>query len=177
MDDGRINLVHVNEVLEAEAYMLFYRVLQHSVTLELEKAYQAKVSHAAAEEHDDGVELNTVKPDEDAATNRSSKRRRVSDYRDGVEWARARTNVPPHFISIMNKIQELIAGEVQLTPEFFRLLTEAASGERSKDKRSTTALPEAVTNVQGIVLLGTVCHGRHLLKVEFAHLLYFLLLG
>lgn len=149
MDDGRVSPVPESDVLQAEAYMLFYRVVQHPVTQELEEAYKTKLAEKAMAECIVLDDSNTKE------SNKSKRKRRVS-YRNGEEWVRAKSNLPPHLISIVHKVQELVAGNVQLVPEFFRLLSEEAERHSIGDSRNTVSdqkpndsLPAAVAGICG----------------------------
>lgn len=92
MDDGRVTAVAESEVLSAEAYMLFYRVVNHPVT--------------AALEHE--------KKEQQEQLERSSKRS-FSEYASGHEWLRA-MDLPESFCSLIDKAHAMVADEVKLTP-------------------------------------------------------------
>jgi hypothetical protein len=166
MDDGRVNQVHINEVLEAEAYMLFYQVVQHPVTQELKEVYrnmknQEKEEKALKEmvvvddDSADCVELPTVPP---LNTLHGVSKRKRRTYESGSEWAKNKTKLPPHMISIMHKLEELIVSDVQLAPEFFRRLSEAvpvdglhdvSSVSSSSDKMMSNSVPSVVRSITG----------------------------
>lgn len=147
MDDGRVLLVSEHEVKQAEAYMLFYRIVQHPVTIRLEELHrqqQEAVMLAAADLEDDVNNNNNENTDRHnhdiiPATNgvekrmtratTSRKRRALDEFVDGVEWAQMKTNLPPHLLSLIRKVQEMLADEVQLSPEFFKLLSTEADKE------------------------------------------------
>jgi len=139
MDDGRVTHASHGEVMGAEAYMLFYRVVQHPVTLALKEKYKKKC-----------VKAKTVK-DESAGSSSSSSRnvavavaaeskateavllanrkRLAPDFTNGEDWARAKTNIPPHLMTFITKAQEMVADDIQLTPAFFKLLSDEAAKE------------------------------------------------
>ena len=64
MDDAKVIGVSTSEVLTAEAYMLFYRVMDHPVSVELrnrEKAMKEAAAKAAKEEATRKAELEAMK--------------------------------------------------------------------------------------------------------------------
>jgi ubiquitin carboxyl-terminal hydrolase 36/42 len=63
MDDGRVTPVPESEVKEAEAYMLFYRVVQHPVAIELEEAFKKKKMQ---EQQDEAVKQTMQETSDDA---------------------------------------------------------------------------------------------------------------
>ena len=107
MDDGRVTPASAALVQQAEAYMLFYRVVQHPVTVRLER--DAKERKAVA------------KP----------RRKRPSSFSDGVEWAR-KSKIAPHVALLIEKIQELVAEDVELSPEYFQAIAKEANKADSK---------------------------------------------
>ena len=153
MDDGRVNPVHVNEVLEAEAYMLFYRVVQHPLTQELENCYRTMMNRAKMEKAlEDAIII-----DQDSTARQLSKvetqpkpittgKRKLRSHSNGQEWARTKKNLPPHMISIIHKVQERIADNTQLSPEFFRRLSEAASSDGAHASNTAISIVEDISN-------------------------------
>lgn len=134
MDDGRVTAASVSEVLQAEAYMLFYRVVQHPVSVRLEqlnqknqdlkrqvKKQEDEKQIAASVPKNEDVAVSNIKPEEPRTKN---SRKRSLTINAGIEWARSKTNLPLHLI---RKIQDLAAEEVLWAPDFMKILT--ASGK------------------------------------------------
>jgi len=206
MDDARVSRATSQEVLSAEAYMLFYRVVEHPVAQEL-RAKQAAAAAARQREKEakekeaqekDAQEKNALLKDaqEKEALKRAleeaqeksmleseveratvsssaispselltgvmstrktssvgfsrenSKRKSGSDskrvssrkrkretpeYCSGEEWAKAKTRLPPAFLSLIRRAEEFISQNVEFTPDYFKLITEEAAKGGGKD--------------------------------------------
>jgi hypothetical protein len=137
MDDGRVTPASQALVMQAEAYMLFYRVVQHPVTVRLEELYREKNEVAAEknrlipDEDDDDVVVDAVpeKLDTETTTGREKNRKRhATEFLDGVEWARVKTNIPPHnMLGLIRKVHDRVAEDVQLSAEYFKIISKEAS--------------------------------------------------
>ncbi|GKZ00606.1 hypothetical protein MPSEU_001012800 [Mayamaea pseudoterrestris] len=172
MDDGRVHQVHLNEVLEAEAYMLFYRVVQHPVTLELEEAFRTLQSRAKFEkatgeaivvDEDEPVVTEPQVVVETLSKRNGTAKRKLRSFKNGEEWARSKKRLPPQAIQVIHQIQELIANDVQITPEYFRILSDAVlvdgpqelNGVKSAtDGELTSHLPLVVANISENDIVG-----------------------
>ena len=122
MDDGRVTQVPVSQVMQAEAYMLFYRVMKHPITAALSHEYQVKREQARQEQQ---LRLKIGSAD-DSADDKSDKstedhklpRKRTADcaFRNGEEWARARRtrSSAPHFIELVRELEQEIQREESL---------------------------------------------------------------
>lgn len=128
MDDGRITPATVGEVLGAEAYMLFYRVVNHPIAQELEqkklKLQEAQLAAASARAELTGKsgEVDTKK--KGSASNRK-KRPIVSSCEDGADWARSKTRLPPNLLGLVKKVEEIIADDVEWSAEAYQELRDA----------------------------------------------------
>ena len=121
MDDSRVSRATSQEVLSAEAYMLFYRVVEHPISKELREKTKV-VGDATTKEEDD----NAIIP---------NKRKRPA-YSCGEEWARQRTRLPQSFYKVLRRAEEFISEHIEFKPEFFKLLMdEAEAGHKNGPSR------------------------------------------
>ena len=213
MDDARVTLVGADEVMQAEAYMLFYRVVEHPFALhlkektkKLQEAREAVASQLAAESAAEGhktvaagaeaekenvpapatnqkatespeavpgpapkvivagadknikhkvvvagadknimqeaaisskATVGTTKPASTttSGTNtntNSSRKRALPDFTDGKSWAKAKTRLKPAQYSKLRMAEEYVNENVQLKPEFFKIITEEGSKDSAK---------------------------------------------
>lgn len=122
MDDSRVTSVTMAEVLKAEAYMLFYRVMNHPVTRQLEERCKGK-----RKQEEEQLRPATSPPEEEILKTTSStaatrKRSPVDEDGDGIESRKSR--FPPHLTCVVEKITSMIADDMQLTDEFAESLKE-----------------------------------------------------
>ena len=205
MDDARITKVDMQEVMQAEAYMLFYRVVEHPFALHLKEktkilqeerealakkerlAAEAQAAAAAAvavevdtkketdeavaekenvptpsnspKEGNAGAESSETAPDStkskatpdkstkqgpstrsatkaasaaSPSTSSNGKKRTLPDYLDGKSWAKKNTRLKPEHYNSIRSAEEYVNENVQLKPEFFKLITEEGSKEDAK---------------------------------------------
>ncbi|CAJ1967111.1 unnamed protein product [Cylindrotheca closterium] len=160
MDDSRVAAVSVQEVMNAEAYMLLYRVVEHPVAIRLRNE-QIKL-HEGYEKDAREIERVDVKPDMEmapistealspinletdekqfgsresdknkAAPARTNRKRKAPSYSCGKDWAFRTTRLPRSVIDVFRDIENMISDYVQFKPEFFKLLTEQASKTNAK---------------------------------------------
>jgi ubiquitin C-terminal hydrolase len=151
MDDGRVSQSSTVEVLQAEAYMLFYRVVGHPVTVELEARKSSLVKNdekpeqqppqqqqgqllsvkaAATTATIDDVAAATIAAA--AAIESNNHKRKREDFRNGQDWAKAKTRVPPNLLNILRKAEEMVADNVNLSGDYFGLLSKAANEGKQK---------------------------------------------
>jgi ubiquitin C-terminal hydrolase len=120
MDDSRVTAVSEDEVMQAEAYMLFYRVVQHPIAVQLEELYKKKVIQ------DIEVSSYPITKLEGTINLRSTRKRPLESYENGEEWAR-QLDFPPHLVGLMNKVTNLIADDIQVSGQYYRKITEEAA--------------------------------------------------
>jgi hypothetical protein len=125
MDDARVSKVTSQEVLSAEAYMLFYRVVDHPVAQQLRKK-QAAAESRQQQEQEKQTEA-AARPISEVVTKGRKRMRETPAHTTGEEWARAKTRLPPAFVSLLRRAEEFISGNIEFTPEFFKVILEEAS--------------------------------------------------
>ena len=123
MDDAKVTRASTQEVMGAEAYMLFYRVVDHPVSLELrnkEKELEMMKEKAKRE---------YLKRKEESIASTRKRKREEPKYKSGDEWARAVTNLPQSWLPYLRKIQDVLSDHLRLKTEYFDFLEdEAKSG-------------------------------------------------
>lgn len=131
MDDGRVTPASVNEVLGAEAYMLFYRVVNHPIAIKFEEENKRRVQEAK---------------------DRSTRKR--SAYESGEDWARAKTNLSPQYLGWIRKAESVLAQEIDLGPSYFKLLSEEAAKEGASVDKGPSRIPTEsdIVGISGDVL-------------------------
>jgi ubiquitin C-terminal hydrolase len=138
MDDARVSRVQTQEVVGAEAYMLFYRVVEHPVAVQLRQKFKAQEAAAAAAtapiltDTTPAVDPATVSSNKDgvvdglvsssSASTSTGKRKRQPEHRNGDKWAKAKTNVPPSYVSAIQRAEEWVSENIELKPSFFDLV-------------------------------------------------------
>mmetsp|Transcript_1044 Transcript_1044/g.2095 ORF Transcript_1044/g.2095 Transcript_1044/m.2095 type:complete len:628 (-) Transcript_1044:59-1942(-) len=143
MDDGRVTPVTLQQVKQAEAYMLFYRVLQHPVSTKLEQEYakakeEEELTKSEPKENykTDSTLSSSGKTENAPQSTPSRKRRAECAFTNGEEWARSKTKPPPHFIEIVRKTEQKIADDIVMTTESITKLSERVSkNETSPSKK------------------------------------------
>jgi ubiquitin C-terminal hydrolase len=154
MDDARITVASVHEVMNAEAYMLFYRVVEHPFAIQLRnqaKKLQDDYSNEVAQEAStkalassepivpkEGKVVDTSKTDEISSVSNNNvakcnaHKRKAPEFTCGEDWARAKTTLSDNEVSKFKDIEQMISEYVQFKPEFFKLLMEQASKGNAK---------------------------------------------
>eukprot|EP00934_Nitzschia_sp_Nitz4_P004611 Nitzschia sp. Nitz4//scaffold106_size73319//31017//33093//NITZ4_005735-RA/size73319-augustus-gene-0.2-mRNA-1//1//CDS//3329532517//4601//frame0 len=156
MDDSRVTVVSVSEVMHAEAYMLLYRVVEHPFAVKLrqqEKKLQEQYEEEMLQQcppikvplKDESTETSapTETPKEEvnsvaassivsSVRTNASRKRKAPEYTCGEDWARAKTSLPTHVISKFREIENVISEYVRFKPEFFKLLTDQAAKRNAK---------------------------------------------
>lgn len=151
MDDGRVTNVSVAEVQSAEAYMLFYRVVQHPVATKLEQDYQIKMGKNPL----DGTGLVkeipmpvALSPSQELKILR--KRPHLVSAANGETWFRTKTSMPPYLLGVIQKVEEKIADDVVLREQFLQFLRQHVGG----DVTSITAKLDMEDGVDNDILEG-----------------------
>jgi DNA-directed RNA polymerase subunit F len=128
MDDARVTRVSKEDVMAAEAYMLFYNVVNHPVSDELKKSHRAMTAV-------DSKPLQTIKTESiseekkiDSAvveTMSGTKRKREGpSFRSGEDWARKMTTRPKLLLKSIRAVQEYFSSLVRLKPEYVQSMKE-----------------------------------------------------
>ncbi|KAL7465845.1 hypothetical protein ACHAXS_006157 [Conticribra weissflogii] len=148
MDDAKVIRASWGEVERAEAYMLFYRVMDHPVAKQLKLDAEAKAQAAAKAVAE--AEAARLKMEEELAaaaaianeqTKNSSSQGAKSNQAEsslrpnlasGEEWAKDQTSLPEDFYQIFRRIEEFISENVTFNPEFFRYITDEYDRMSSK---------------------------------------------
>jgi len=163
MDDARVSRVPKDEVVAAEAYMLFYRVVDHPVSIRLRKMELAarQVILRAAEEKKENAK-KSVPAVEDIAerkksetTSSGTKRRRAEPkhrraeprFKSGEEWARAITKLPKLCMPMLRRAEEFLSEKIEFKPEYFRLIMDEANAGGKIDAGPTVGV--STDDVQG----------------------------
>jgi ubiquitin C-terminal hydrolase len=140
MDDARVTQASVQEVMNAEAYMLFYRVVEHPFAMHLRtqakllQTRQEEIPKIAIQKEEPKVESDEaafIKPKQ-TTSKPESRKRKAPDYANGEDWARAKTNLPEHLISKFKDVEQIVSEFVQFKPEFFKLIADQASKTSAK---------------------------------------------
>jgi hypothetical protein len=134
MDDARVSRVPAEEVLAAEAYMLFYRAVEHPTIVNLREQHKAWIKEQATTT----VAVAEQPPVSTATTTNAvekspekKRKRETPDFISGEEWALEMLRMPPAVVrSLMRRAEEVIADRTDLTPEYFARIEEAARKER-----------------------------------------------
>ena len=133
MDDARVSRVAAEEVLAAEAYMLFYRAVEHATIVRLREQHLAWKQQV---ETTTTTTATTTEPNKQTSTaakasDKKRKRELTLEFCSGEDWALEMLRMPPAvFRSWIHRAQELIADRTDLTPEYFARIEEAAKKER-----------------------------------------------
>lgn len=146
MDDSRVTRATSNDVLSAEAYMLFYRVVDHPVSKELrEKArcFDETVKEEPMNNNSnnddeqncsiaiiDHINNSNSNNNSNKANNNINKRKRP-EYSSGEEWARQKTRLSPSLCKVFRRAEEFISDHIEFKPEFFKLMIDEAEAGRN----------------------------------------------
>ena len=108
--------------MQAEAYMLFYRVVQHPIAVQLEELCKNKVLQTSSS----SSITDPINTTQSITSVRPTRKRPLESYENGEEWAR-QMNFPPHLMGLMNKVTNLIADDIQVSGHYYRKITEEAA--------------------------------------------------
>lgn len=165
MDDGRATKVSMDQVLQAEAYMLFYRVVRHPLSLALEqqcKHLQDKsvkgATNTPATQTSTSELLNTNSSSASATSvpgslsRTASKKRPFSTlFHSGDEWAQVCTTLQSMDRAIFQRAQEYIAEDVTISADFYQVLREEVIRTKSSSS-SRKSLPKRRRMEEGHVV-------------------------
>ncbi|KAL3942116.1 MAG: hypothetical protein SGARI_000374, partial [Bacillariaceae sp.] len=156
MDDARVTLVDEKEVLNAEAYMLFYRATAHPYIQELKnqvevlkKTYEEQKAALAVKKEAPGSprkskeKTNTKNKKSEksadsadtgpaARVKNNPRKRKAPEFSCGEEWARKKASVPDYIVSGLKQIEAKVSDYVNFTPRFMRLMNEQAQKPNSR---------------------------------------------
>jgi hypothetical protein len=156
MDDSRISLVSEAEVLSAEAYMLFYRVVEHPYAKELsaqvkhlndlyakqqeEEAKRSKENKMAIDSSTTTSSHNKQNDKNDSAASsgpaasvkNNPRKRKAPDYTCGEDWAKRKARIPETAMTSLRFIEKQVSEYVQFTPTFLKMLHEQAKRPNAK---------------------------------------------
>jgi hypothetical protein len=127
MDDGRVSQVETKEVLKADAYLLFYRVVQHPVASALKDRLAARESRREAAAASESASERDGAP----GGKRGRSSRTSSAYRDGEEWARAKA---PRLLGAASRAQRLVSEAIELTHGCLERIGDEASVGRGPSR-------------------------------------------
>lgn len=142
MDDARVTRVTEEEVKSAEAYMLFYRIVNHPKLKPLKEAHEKTLKEAAAAAVTNEKQVTlpdkqqsscdaTEQPTTESKNPLDKKRKRgAPDFLNGEDWAVNKTRLPPAVISLLRRAEEFVCDNAEFDPKFFSLIEEAAKKER-----------------------------------------------
>lgn len=152
MDDSRATPVSQDEVLSAEAYMLFYRLVNHPVVQRLmERKNQrenpipdaTKVQVSSENQQPSSSSSSTPLPESAVLM----KKRPAEVYMTGKEWAR-KVNFPPNWIGVVQKVSDMIATDIRASPRTHAAIREelrklsAKSNDKADDNTRSTKTAE-----------------------------------
>jgi len=184
MDDSRVSRVSKDEVVAAEAYMLFYRVVDHPVAIRLRKmdeaAKQAAIRAAKVKEQNsapDSEDTGEKRPSE-TITSGTKRRRAEPRFKSGEEWARAITHLPKSCMSMLRRAEECLSERLEFKPEYFSLLMDEVNdggkinagpivGVSTDDVRSGYIYRDALWDVLSMILSQDNSDASKLFKVEY----------
>lgn len=131
MDDAKVTRVAQEEVVNCEAYMLFYRVVEHPISIGLRKA-EASMKEKALQKDvklTEDKQCETKMENEDTDHQLRTKRKRnqnESEFTSSRIWAQHSTKLPEDFISVLENAEDVLSHIVDFNSEYFRLIKDEA---------------------------------------------------
>lgn len=168
MDDANVVQVDAREVLACEAYMLFYRVVDHPVSKSLSEIANKRIAEEkkireemervireaqmrAKEEEDRTKATTSIKvavPDAKIEVDEVSLgKRKRPEFASGEEWAKKMTSLPPSYYPLLQQIQDYISENVTFQPQFFEYITEEYNRNSCGDKKIKSLLGKGPSGV------------------------------
>lgn len=146
VDDAKVTKVPLSEVLSAEAYMLFYRVVKHPMSEELTKEkeeldakrkadLEAKGLLPVASAADDNklghsaANVDPTSTSSDAKSALGKRKLKEPELGTGMEWARIKTSLKVEDNPSLKVADELVSENIQLKADYFKLLSDAAKDD------------------------------------------------
>jgi len=143
MDDARVMRASREEVVAAEAYMLFYSVMDHPMSVDLrnkEKAHKAEIAKKEASEKAEQLQREQLQKEEksdvhhtndagnaESETKETSeagakRKRQEPEFKSGEEWARKMTTKPKSLLHAIRTAQDCFSERIEFKPEYFRCI-------------------------------------------------------
>jgi hypothetical protein len=142
MDDSRATPVSQDEVLSAEAYMLFYRLVNHPVVQRLMER-KNQTENPIPDSTKAKVSSENQQPSSSPLPESAVLKKRPAEvYMTGKEWAR-KVNFPPNWIGVVQKVSDLIATDIRASPRTHAAIREelrkvsAMNNDKKDDTMST----------------------------------------
>lgn len=146
VDDAKVTKVPLSEVLNAEAYMLFYRVVKHPMSEELTKEKEELDAKrkadleakgllpvaAAADDNKEGqsaVKFDPTSTSSDAKSALGKRKLKEPELGTGIEWARIKTSLKVEDNLSLKVADELVSENIQLKADYFKILSDAAKDD------------------------------------------------
>jgi ubiquitin C-terminal hydrolase len=152
MDDSRVSAVTEAEVMQAEAYMLFYRVVKHPIAVQLEERYKRKVETEERIVASVNIDDASMQVKTNLASLRPSRKRPLECYANGEEWAR-HMEFPPHLMGLVQKMTHLIADDLQISGQYYRKVSEDAVSGTARCKITGKLVMPSTTRRRSIRIL------------------------
>lgn len=127
MDDARVTRVSKDDVMAAEAYMLFYNVVNHPVSDELKKSHRAMM--AMNSKPPQTIQIDSISEEKKSdfvkeSLSGTKRKREGPTFRSGEDWARKMTTRPKLLLKSIRAIQEYFSSLVRLKPEYVQSMKE-----------------------------------------------------
>jgi len=144
VDDAKVTKVSLAEVMSAEAYMLFYRVIKHPISEELSKEKEEKDAKRKADLEAKGLlpvpadgnkegqataKIDPVSASSEAKSALGKRKLKEPEPGTGVEWAQVKTSLNVEDNQSIKVADELVSENIQLKANYFKLLSDAAKDE------------------------------------------------
>lgn len=144
VDDAKVTKVPVSEVLNAEAYMLFYRVVKHPISEELTKEKEELDAKRKADLEAKGLlpviadgskegkpyaKVDSTSTSSEAKSALGKRKLKEPELGNGTEWARMKTSLKVEDNPSLKVADELVSENIQLKADYFKLLSDAAKDD------------------------------------------------
>jgi len=171
MDDAKVAKVPLSEVLSAEAYMLFYRVVKHPISEELSKekeekdaqrstALEAKGLLSVSSDGNTGGQTaaKTSASRSEAKSALGKRKLKEPELGTGIEWARTKTSLKIEDNPSIKVADELVSESIQLKADYFKLLSDAVKDDGPSAPIGVSGKPRRATEpAQAIYFLFQSC--------------------
>jgi len=139
MDDAHVYPVSKEEVLSAEAYILFYSVMNHPLAVQLKGAVKkASKEVPLNDETSNNDTEDVVELDQTAMyTKEASNKRKRSLYDDGPEWAEKRTKISPKMYAMLTRASEWVSDKIEWSEEYFQEMKNAVETHSVSERENS----------------------------------------